>query len=221
MLRKPSNSTSRPPKESNWIRILEVLVDGIRALAWPSLVVIALIVFYTPLQDIASNLATKLGDANKVSIGGLSLEIEAKVREQSSPELAKQVGSLSPIAIEELLRTSRSGAMTLLSIMSDSASPKLGLAKKPRIDALLELSSKGFIEFDRPVGPFLAELRSFPIDKKASEDSEHDWYLIPYAESSSNYQRFRRQGYKLTDKGKLASEAIVKAVSALLSRKET
>ena len=219
MLRKPSST--RPPRspESNLIRVVELIVDAIKVLAWPSLVLYGAIVFFSPLNQIVSGLATKINDANKVSIGGFSVEVEAKVRESTSPELAKSVGALSPAAIEQLMRTDRGGGITLLSSMRDEKDAKLGLPKEPRLDALRELSAKGFIAFYQPLDSFLRELRKSPKDTSLVPGSEYDWFLIQQGAASVEYRRLREQGYRLTDQGGVASDAIVKAVSELISRK--
>lgn len=227
MLRK---TTSLPVQKSEplWVRVLELCIEASKALAWPLLVLIGLVVFYSPLQDIANQLVRRLEDANKVSIAGISWEIEAKVREVSSPELAKQVGSLSTSALEQLLKTDSSGVVVLLGSRGDIADIEpdslerrvknsvtyLGLPRAG-LQGLEELESKGFIEFLQPFGAFLSKLQIQPLDRKES-DSVYDWYSVP--NNSPQLNEFRAQNYRLTEKGLKAKTAIVKVVSSLLSQ---
>lgn len=217
MLRKPSSAKSPTTSEPAWLRVFESTIDAVKALAWPALVVAVIVVFFAPIERMVNGVATKLELADKVSIGSLSLEIVQRAREAGSPELAAQVGSLSPQAIERLLLTPRTGDVILLSTTSNHPD-QLGLPKKARLDALIELSQKGFIEFREDIQVFVRDLRKLSIDARMTQTSEHDWFIIPEGAGSTTFERYRRQGFKLTDKGRIASEAVIKAVTAQLSR---
>lgn len=222
MLKKPSFTRSRQPQPESpdrALRFMELAVESVKALAWPVLVLIGAIAFFAPLDQMAHGLARKIDDANKISIGSLSVEIEAKIGQSTNPELAKQVGSLSPLAIEQLMRTNHGGGVRLLSTMAGDKEPKLGLPKKAQLDALLELEAKGFLVFDQPFGPFLKKLRASPQEPSAEKNADHEWFIVREGTNSEVFQQLRLQGYQLTNKGKSASLAILKAVSELLSRK--
>ena len=205
------------PTENHSIEVAKLVIEGVRALAWPVLVAVVLVVFNKPLREVVESFSTKFSQANKVSIGSLSLEVEAKAREAGNPELGRQVGSLTAQAVQQLLRTPVSGDMILLSTSEYQGKREYGLPSPEVMTALKELEKKEFLRFRKPLDPFLSELRRLPRSDTDRHDPERVWYLSSVAANTSDDRRFRDQGYSLTDKGKQAVDTIVRAVASQLS----
>lgn len=205
------------PNENNSLEVAKLVIEGIRALAWPVLLGAVLIAFNSPLQTVVESFSIKLSQANKVSIGSLSLEIEAKAREAGNPELGRQVGSLTAQAVQQLLLTPVSGHMTLLSISDYQDKREYGLPNPEIMAALEELERKEFLRFQLPLAPFLKELKRMTRSDTILNDSEKLWYSASSTTDLEEERRLSEQSYSLTEKGKQAVDAIVKAVAGQLS----
>jgi hypothetical protein len=75
------------------------------------------------------------------------------------------------------------------------------------------------IAFDEPLQGFINYVRRVgkpPIDVEHVSDDEREWFDIDPRRADS--ARLRRQGYELTDQGRLATEAITRAVASQLAR---
>ena len=209
------------PTENQSLEIAKLVIEAVRVLAWPVLIAILVILFFKPLREIAESFSLKFSEAHKVSIGSLSLEIEAKAREVGNPELGRQVGSLTPGAVEQLLRTPRSGDMILVSTSDFQQKREYGVPNQDALSSLKELEKKGFLKFRQPLEHFLAELRKLDRSDTNRGDSERTWHISPFIAESEGDKRIRDQGYSLTDKGRQAVDTIVKAVASQLTRGST
>jgi len=199
------------------IEFLKLIIEGIQVLAWPILTVILVLMYNRPLRKMLDSLSSKFSEASKVSIGSLSLEVQAKAREAGNPKLAREVGTLSPPAIEQLLRTPRVGDMILLSTSDYQGNRNYGLPKLDEMNALRELEQKGFIKFREKLEPFLDKLHA--LRNTSIPNSDRVWFAASGPVASSTDEKFRKQGYTLTDLGHQAVDAIVKAVAAQLAQK--
>ena len=212
--------------ESRVIEITKLIVEVLRALAWPILFAAIVVAFHNPLRGVADGLAQKLSQANRVSIGSLSLEIEVKAKAIGDMEFARQIGNLSPEAVEALLLFPRNTNWTLLARADYKGKLLYGLPKN--ITTLRELEKKGFIEFKDLLEPFFAELNHLPkykFDPCDDDDMEgaddFTWYSPPFSVDSAEDKRLSGQSYSQTEVGRLAVDAIVRAVAAQLAREPT
>jgi uncharacterized membrane protein YvlD (DUF360 family) len=221
MQKKQSSSGSHDHEDKRYnIQVAEIIVDIIRAIVWPVLIIAGVIVFFNPLNLVVTGLATKISDANKVSLGGLSVEFEAKVRKLADPLLTSYIVSLSPQAIEQLLNTPFNVDVTLLSNLQPDGE-KLGLPNEEKLNAFKELDKIGLLMFKEPLNPFINKIRKFARDPNNYKNDEHIYYIIPGGAMSEEYRNLADQRYHLTEKGEKASKAIVKALSELISKQGT
>jgi hypothetical protein len=208
--------------DNHAIEIAKLVIEAIRVLAWPVLIAVLVVAFNRPLRDIINSFSLKFSEASKFSIGSLSLEIEAKAREAGNPDLARQVGSLTAGAVEQLLRTPRTGDMILLCTFPViGGTQEYGLEKPGVLASLEELEKKGFLRFRQPLASFVAEVCRLPVSDSDRGDSERIWYSSPFAPNSEDDKHFQNQGYALTEKGLQAVDTIVKAVAAQLTHAPT
>jgi hypothetical protein len=199
-----------------FIDIAKLIIEALRVLSWPLLIIFLVVVYRRPLRGFLNNLVSKFSEANKVSIGSLSLEIQEKAREVGNPELAQRVGSLSPRAVEELLLTPRDGGMGLISTSNFQGEVKYGLPKEKVMDALRELEIKRFVVFSEDLTEFLRELKTMRSDDGGG--SNRTWFRSTQPKGSPPEERFHRITYKLTDLGRQAADTIVKVVAAQLGQ---
>jgi hypothetical protein len=219
-LNPSSDARADFPQHEDRPPIANLVLDYIKVLVWPSIIVGILIVYQPPLGRMFQSLAVKLEAADSVKFGSFELEVLKTARDLGSPELATQIGELSFNAIEALVRTPRTGSMILLSTNDRTSPVEFGLPSEADLEGLRELEEKGLITFDVPLKAFLAELKS--LGRKVANDvkaraPDRQWYAFNDI-SEEQKQRFRSEGYSLTEDGKKAVEAISKAVAAQLSK---
>lgn len=81
----------------------ELIVELVRALAWPLFATIALIVFLGPLRLTARQIPDLVGRSETITVAGLSIEVQRGVSQQASDEVKQAVADLSPDSISLLL----------------------------------------------------------------------------------------------------------------------
>lgn len=86
----------------------ELIVELIKALAWPLFALIVLICFWSQLQSASRQLPNLLSRSETISIAGLSLKIGKGLSKQPSTNVKKALSELSPDGIQRLLNLSSS-----------------------------------------------------------------------------------------------------------------
>ncbi len=94
--------------------------------------------FRSPLTKIADQLPEKVAEANKVTAGGLSFEIEKTAQKTGDPQLATLIGGLSRNAVEMLLRIGKNNAPRPVAFPSTDA---LLVPPSSEIFAMIELEN--------------------------------------------------------------------------------
>jgi len=203
------------------IDLLKLALEYLRVLSWPLLIVGLLAVYRPPIKRIVASLASKLEAADSLSIGSFKLEVQRRVSDLGSPELARKIGQLSFDAVEALMRTPRSGTMSLV-FVNDYGAPQglpneYGIPLQPELDGLRELEQKKLIVFPEPLDGFLSFLSSTGERKEKNPTVEADdrtWYA---SDSEELQKRCGEMSYGLTESGVKAVDAISKAVAAQLA----
>jgi hypothetical protein len=203
------------------IDLLKLALEYLRVLSWPLLIVGLLAVYRPPIKRIVASLASKLEAADSLSIGSFKLEVQRRVSDLGSPELALKIGQLSFDAVEALMRTPRSGTMSLV-FVNDYGAPQglpneYGIPLQPELDGLRELEQKKLIVFPEPLDGFLSFLSSTGERKEKNPTVEADdrtWYA---SDSEELQKRCGEMSYGLTESGVKAVDAISKAVAAQLA----
>jgi len=185
--------------------LLKLALQYLQVLTWPLLIVGLLAVYRPPIKRIVASLASKLEAADSLSIGAFKLEVQRRV-------------------IEALMRTPRSGTMSLVFVNDTGARQDLpnryGIPLQPELDGLLELEKKKLIAFSEPLDGFLSFLSSTGERQEknpASDADDRTWYA---SDSDDLEKRCRAISYGLTESGVKAVDAISKAVAAQLADAE-
>lgn len=185
------------------------LPELIKALVWPALVAVLIIIYHDSVGKLLSALQDRFSQANKVSLGKLSFEISEKAREVGSADLAERIGALSPHSIELLLQSHQTSTQMLVGRGLNEA--VVTLPRAGELHALEELESKNLIVFNEPLIDFEKFFAS--LNKKTVRGiGERDSFELLDTLNKEQRGRLENQGYKLTQSGLLAVEAVMKAV---------
>jgi hypothetical protein len=127
---------------SHVIEILKVILGG-----WPAFGLIFLVLFYGPLREALSAIPDKVRSANEIGVVGISLKttLATEARKQGLGNLSETVPALSPRAIEDLLRGSRThNSVTSWSSTKDGRIARISLPTEAWIQRTEELEKLNF-----------------------------------------------------------------------------
>jgi hypothetical protein len=145
----------------------ELIVELIRALAWPILAVLVLISFWRPLHDTAVQIPDIVGRSDTITIAGLSLKVGRALRRQASPEVQEVLARLSPEGLKRVLGLSSS-------IWWDQGQEPMGQAD------VAELLRLGLVE----------EVSSAELQERNREDEKNFGYGVEITELGEQTQSF-------------------------------
>jgi len=78
-------------------------VELVKALAWPVLVALIVVCFWTPLHKLVATLPQLLSESEELSIGGTSIRMRKSLVDQASPEMKNILYDLGPAEIRIIL----------------------------------------------------------------------------------------------------------------------
>jgi len=209
-----------PPQPAGARAYFPLWTELLKAIAWPLLALTFFIMFHSPIARTIALIPDKLEKADKGNIGSLSWEIKQQAKEQGGSDLAERVGTLSPAAIEELVKTPRDGSMGFVSSLSGRQNAYT-IPFESRITAFLELEAAQLLRFKDPLADWLAYVAKLPL--QTDESVKLSYGRTVFATEPLTPQQHRKldeQSYELTPKGKQAVEAIVTAIGEQLKAAE-
>lgn len=211
-----SEPTSTPVKPARVQAFLSLLVELLKAAAWPLLAFAFFLIFRAPISRTIALVPDKLEKAYKGNIGSLSWEIRQRAQEQGGSELAARVGTLSPGAVEELIKTPRDGVMGFVSSFLGRTNAYT-IPSETRLAAFRELESAQFLQFRTPLGEWLEFVKGLPLQEDKSVKVSYGRTVVATRPlTPEQYRKLDEQSYQLTPKGKQAVDAIVKAIGEQL-----
>lgn len=107
----------------------ELVVELIKALAWPLIALILLIAFWTPLRQTTDLIPSIIGRSDTITIAGLSLKVGQGLKAKATPEVQKVLAKLSRSGVERVLRMSDSSYWTRGSGLSSDKNQGAELVK--------------------------------------------------------------------------------------------
>ena len=198
-------------------RALALVVELLRAVAWPLLTLGFVLMFYAPIRRMIELVPAKLDKADKANIGYLSWEIRQRVRQQGGTELARTVGALSPAAVEELIRIPRHGMMGLPgSYSGPNGATGYVIPSSVRLNAFRELQSAQLIKFAKPFDDWLNYLAVLPVREEKADPNDGERTMVLEMPLTPQQEEGVRQSYELTPKGEQAVQAIVGVIGEQL-----
>lgn len=93
------------PKDNLELTIerLKVIVELVKALAWPLFATIALLSFWGPLRLTVRQLPDLVSRSETITVAGLSIKVQRGFSQQASDEVKQAVAQLSPEGISRIL----------------------------------------------------------------------------------------------------------------------
>lgn len=192
-----------------------MIVTFVKDVAWPLIVAIFFVTFHQEIRRTIALIPDKLEKADKANIGTLAWEFQRRAREQGGGDLARRVGTLSPSAVEVLIRTPRAGTITsfLTSYWSSDGLDGYLLPDAERLDAYRELLTAELIKSAQPFDAWMSYVNSLPMQVKrtgSGTQSKVEIVIGPLTEEQKN--KILAQNYQLTPKGEQAVRAIVEVI---------
>ncbi len=98
---RPTESSSA---SKSWLEFLKVLFSG-----WPAFGLLFMLLFYVPVRDAINAIPEKVKSADEIGVLGVSLKntIRVEAEKVGAIQLSETLPTLSPAAVEFLLRASR------------------------------------------------------------------------------------------------------------------
>ncbi len=113
---------------------VELSVEMVKAVAWPLLVLILVLCFWTSLQSAAELLPNLLSRSETITIAGLSLKISKGLSRQPSEDVKQVLSKLSAEGVRRLLNSSGASSWDVGNrgdgVAENAEIVKLGLAEE-------------------------------------------------------------------------------------------
>ena len=85
----------------------EITVMLVRALAWPLIVLFLLFTYRVPIRAIATQLPALIASSNAISVAGVSVQVDRRLRSQASTDALTSLSSLTADGLRTLMDLSR------------------------------------------------------------------------------------------------------------------
>ncbi|MGA2849244.1 MAG: hypothetical protein ABSE46_09625 [Terracidiphilus sp.] len=209
--------------ENPGLKILEQLVTLIKALVWPVLIATLLYVYRTPMHGVAKELPGLVARTQKLSAGGLAIEMQAQAEQKGGTKLAEIVTTLSGDDVQGLL-----GIGCVSWGFAGEAGPKAwSIPNGPDLARLYKFEADGLIHFDimgedTTLGTLESQFKALP-GKPALEPARHlSNITIRTAQGATEAQlKIVRAQYRLTPLGRDAYNSILAAITSQLPGKQS
>jgi len=210
------------PAEHTGLKIFELSVGLIRSLAWPLLLIILIFLYQDSIRETIDELPILVSRAQKLSVPGLSLEIETQALHKGGVGLARVLNKLSPKDIEQLLLT---GPHTIQIVGTADSQDEYTLPNQAIMESLGRLENKGLIRFKNDeheisFREFESKFRRLPWAKITDQDKMVDPERVKFrlARPLSEEQRslLLKTDYAVTDSGRTALDSIMTAIAQQL-----
>src|SRR5262249_16870672 len=217
---KPGSTGS----SGGWLELFKIVLGG-----WPAFGLLFMLLFYRPVRDAINAIPEKVRSADEIGVLGVSLKntIRVEAEKIGAIQLSETLPTLSPAAVEFLLRGSR-GFNSLLGYGPDESDPRkvkaIWFPTEQTLKTLEELEAKKLIAVRLDSGSgddTVAKLRSAITTFRNEHPSTEGGYSgqeqvrlelrTPAAITLPNFN------WRPTDLGKNAVNIILKAVSTQLA----
>lgn len=197
-----------PGKIQKFTQFIDVVSKLVGVLTWPLVVIIILVLFYSPIRRVVELLPEKFEKSNEVSLGTLSFKIQEQARATGNEELANIIRGLSQEAMEWILKI---GTGSHRVIASDDG--RDGITKNYTLPSSLpvwkELAAKGLLKSTVDLNEYEQFFKSLgPQDGSIAKNN-----LTPDQED-----RLLNNSVELSDSGRRAYEIIIRVVTDLIKQ---
>ena len=102
-LRKSIQRTSESARPAPAKSTYEVTVMLVTALVWPAIVLLLLFIFREPIRAVVAQLPSLMASSNTISVGGVSVQVDRKLRSQASAQALVSMAALSAEGVRTLM----------------------------------------------------------------------------------------------------------------------
>ncbi len=195
-------------------------VDFASAVAWPTVILLALIYFRTPIEEILVAATRRLDAISKLTLGPLSVEIRSYLQNTGDLELQEALSKMTRPAFRLLLQCSEKNTTRGLcyeQAKGEHSIPVLGISFGEQYEAVRELERLGLAIATEPLWEFEAyfeRLPSYTIQRRAGYISG---WVSKAQLADEDIERIRKMSWGLTDLGQRAYDAVLTVVVRQIS----
>lgn len=222
VLATPAATANPAPAERTGLKVFALSVSMVKGLAWPLLLIILVFLYHDSIRKTFDELPNLISHAQKLSVGGLSVEIETQALQKGGVGLAQVLNKLSPKDIEQLLLT---GTHYIIIVGTTQRTDEYTLPNPAVMESLGNLEKNGLVKFTNREGhrislqEFEAKFKALPWAKQANQDKMGDSERVTFrlARPLSQDEKFILQTeYSVTDLGKTAFDSVITAIAQQL-----
>jgi hypothetical protein len=200
------NKETKIEKVSTFVDLLAKIVGLV---TWPIILLVLLIMFYSPIMRIADLLPDKIEKSYEISVGNLSLKLQQKAIAAGNVELAKIIGGLSQEAIKWILKIA-DGSHRVIGTDDGATDTVSNYYLSKSIDSWIELQSYNLLVSTVDLVEYKKYFNSLgPVDGK----------LPKYKISQTEKEKLLNNSVHLSDSGKEAYDIILSTVSEMINKK--
>lgn len=95
---------SEKASQSPWV------VELVKALAWPALVLVLIVSFWTPLHTVVGLLPSMFEKVDTITLGGVRIDLKSAIAEKTPNNVKLVLPKLTPAGIQYIIENGESGA---------------------------------------------------------------------------------------------------------------
>lgn len=207
----------KPPDAINKLELIKWMIDLVKAMIWPALIVYLFLELKGPLQQVLTELPEKVSEAQKISLGSFSLEVEHQAIQTGGMKLADTLRNLSPQSIAELMQIGNNVNRLVGEGHQESADHFTYFLPGPGFTNILdELAKHGLVKFDVDPQSFDTLVHQLPLKETGGTTGRGERLTVEYTTTRpltpEEQAQLFKQMYQLTDLGKRAFDSVVSAV---------
>lgn len=192
-----------PSKMSTINQTIDLLTKIVGLITWPLLIIVMLLIFYSPIKRIANTLPEKFERSNEISVGSLSLKIQQQAKAEGNEELAAIIKGLSKGAIRELIDVGYK-FIRIIAIDNTRSSEMRRYSLAPSFSTWKELATNGLLESDLDLKDFEDYFNSL---------NPHNGIVEGSTLSQEQREKLEKSQVKLSNRGKRAYDIVVNVVA--------
>ncbi|HWY23265.1 MAG TPA: hypothetical protein VNX26_18705 [Candidatus Acidoferrum sp.] len=209
--------------DKSWVKVFEQSVMLIKALVWPILIAAILFIYRDPLHEISQQLPDLIAHAQKVSAGGLAIEIQAQAQQTGGSKLTRVVTELNADDVQDLLRI---GCGPWGFFGSGLHVNEYSMPAGPALERFRKFESHGIIQFRlgnriMSLKEIETQFKKLPQESNPGADQSPSLTMVQIADGATESQKMLLHvDYELTALGRDAFGSVIAAVTEQLPGKK-
>ena len=193
---------------------VRLAIEFLQVIAWPALVLYALVAYRDPLRRLLLVIPKKLAQTSKLSFGSLVVDMQTTLINVGDPALAKELPHLSRAAYEELLSMKGDDSVFSLIVHAGTEGQNgIQLTDPDELAVARELYRVGLIKGDEPVDTFIQYVQSLPHTPRPFGGT----WISEASLSREQSDRLQNTFYKLTPRARRLYKVMVNVILSNLT----